>query len=106
MKLRLGLNPYGLTYHLGLQGAGTPRANPKGAGLEGFIATDRGAWREGPRDLRPLVRAMSDDELRALQARLASLGMAAVRQLRAEDGDIDLRAALRRRSTPSSSASR
>ncbi len=34
----LGLNPYGLTYHLGLQGAGGPRANPKGAGLEGFIA--------------------------------------------------------------------
>ena len=34
----LGLNPYGLTYHLGLQGAGGPRADPKGAGLEGFIA--------------------------------------------------------------------
>ena len=30
----LGLNPYGLTYHLGLQGAGGPRANPDGAGLE------------------------------------------------------------------------
>ena len=41
----LGLNPYGLTYHLGLQGAGGPRANPKGAGLEGFIAiaTELGA---------------------------------------------------------------
>ena len=34
----LGLNPYGLAYHLGLQGAGSPRANPKGAGLNGFIA--------------------------------------------------------------------
>ena len=33
-----GLNPYGLTYYLGLQGAGGPRANPKAAGLEGFIA--------------------------------------------------------------------
>jgi 3-oxoisoapionate decarboxylase len=33
-----GLNPYGLTYHLGLQGAGGPRANRRGAGLEGFIA--------------------------------------------------------------------
>ena len=33
----LGLNPYGLTYHLGLQGAGGLRANPKGAGLEGFV---------------------------------------------------------------------
>ncbi|TIU03340.1 MAG: sugar phosphate isomerase/epimerase, partial [Mesorhizobium sp.] len=36
--LRLGLNPFGLTYHLGLQGRGTPRHNPDGAGLEGFIA--------------------------------------------------------------------
>ncbi|MBL0158143.1 MAG: sugar phosphate isomerase/epimerase [Bryobacterales bacterium] len=33
----LGLNPYGLTYYLGLQGRGTPRANPAGRGLEGFI---------------------------------------------------------------------
>ncbi|TIP77668.1 MAG: sugar phosphate isomerase/epimerase, partial [Mesorhizobium sp.] len=35
---RLGLNPYGLTYTLGLQGRGTPRHNPDGTGLEGFIA--------------------------------------------------------------------
>jgi len=36
--LHVGLNPYGLTYHLGLQGRGTPRANPAGAGLDGFLA--------------------------------------------------------------------
>ena len=36
--LEVGLNPYGLTYTLGLQGRGSPRANPKGSGLEGFIA--------------------------------------------------------------------
>ena len=36
--LRIGLNPYGLTYHLGIQGAGTPRANPEAVGLEGYIA--------------------------------------------------------------------
>ncbi len=43
--LRVGLNPYGLTYHLGLQGRGTPRANPNARGLEGFIdiATELGA---------------------------------------------------------------
>ena len=35
--LQIGLNPYGLTYYLGLQGSGTPRANPNGRGLEGFI---------------------------------------------------------------------
>ena len=70
-----GLNPYGLTYHLGLQGAGGPRANPKGAGLEGFIAiaTELGAKVLEIYD--PWLRAMSDDELRALRDRLADLGM-------------------------------
>ena len=35
---KLGLNPYGMTYYLGLQGRGTSRQNPKGTGLEGFLA--------------------------------------------------------------------
>jgi sugar phosphate isomerase/epimerase len=39
--LRIGLNPYGLTYTVGLQGAGTPRANPDGVGLPGFIEIAR-----------------------------------------------------------------
>jgi 3-oxoisoapionate decarboxylase len=70
-----GLNPYGLTYHLGLQGAGGPRANPKGACLEGFIAiaTELGAKVLEIYD--PWLRAMSDDELRALRDRLGDLGM-------------------------------
>ena len=74
----LGLNPYGLTYHLGLQGAGGPRANPTSAGLEGFIAiaTELGAKVLEIYD--PWLRAMSDDELRALRDRLASLGMTPV----------------------------
>ena len=32
MKLVTGLNPYGLTYYLGMQGGGTPRANPSRVG--------------------------------------------------------------------------
>ena len=70
-----GLNPYGLTYHLGLQGAGGPRANPKGAGLDGFIAiaTELGASVLEIYD--PWLRALSDDELRALRDRLAALSM-------------------------------
>jgi 3-oxoisoapionate decarboxylase len=36
--MRIGLNPYGLTYTLGMQGAGTPRANPSPGGLPGFLA--------------------------------------------------------------------
>jgi len=38
---RVGLNPYGLAYAVGLQGAGTPRANPSAIGLEGFLALAR-----------------------------------------------------------------
>jgi sugar phosphate isomerase/epimerase len=40
---QVGLNPYGLTYTVGLQGIGTPRANPEPIGLEGFIAVVREA---------------------------------------------------------------
>jgi 3-oxoisoapionate decarboxylase len=71
----LGLNPYGLTYHLGLQGAGGPRANPKGAGLEGFIAIATELQASVLEIYDPWLRALSDDELRALGDRLATLGM-------------------------------
>ncbi len=57
MELRIGLNPYGLAYAVGLQGAGTPRANPAPIGLDGFVAVARetgarvleihGPWLEG-----------------------------------------------------------
>ncbi len=39
---RVGLNPYGLTCTVGLQGLGTSRANPNGVGLRGFIGIARG----------------------------------------------------------------
>ena len=74
----LGLNPYGLTYHLGLQGAGGPRANPRGAGLEGFIAI---AIELGAKTLEifdPWLRALGDNDLRALRDRLRELGMTPV----------------------------
>jgi sugar phosphate isomerase/epimerase len=38
---QVGLNPYGLAHTFGLQGLGTPRANPKGSGLHGFIRLAR-----------------------------------------------------------------
>jgi sugar phosphate isomerase/epimerase len=60
MKLRVGLNPYGLSYTVGLQGAGTPRANPAPIGFDGFrrVAEDIGArcievhapWLDGKTD--------------------------------------------------------
>jgi sugar phosphate isomerase/epimerase len=39
--MRPSLNPYGLTYTVGLQGLGTPRANPAPIGIRGFIALVR-----------------------------------------------------------------
>ena len=39
--LNIGLNPYGLSYTVGLQAAGTPRANPHPIGLSGFVALVR-----------------------------------------------------------------
>ena len=70
-----GLNPYGLTYHLGMQGAGTARANPRGAGLEGFIAlcTELGA--RAIEIFDPWLRGKSDAELATLKARLNELGL-------------------------------
>jgi sugar phosphate isomerase/epimerase len=73
--LRTGLNPYGLTYHLGLQARGTARANPKPAGLDGFIAL---AAELGARTLElweNWLAPMSEIELLALKRRLDDLGM-------------------------------
>ena len=65
--LRVGLNPYGLTYHLGLQGRGTPRVNPNARGLEGFIdiATELGA--RTLEIFEPWLAGMDDDALGALR---------------------------------------
>lgn len=38
---QVGLNPYGLAHTFGLQALGTPRANPNGSGLHGFISLAR-----------------------------------------------------------------
>jgi sugar phosphate isomerase/epimerase len=76
--LRVGLNPYGLTYVLGLQGRGTARANPNGRGLEGFIGI---ASELGARTLEifePWLENMNSGELQGLRDRLASLGMVPV----------------------------
>jgi sugar phosphate isomerase/epimerase len=70
-----GLNPYGLTYHLGLQGAGTARANPNGAGLEGFISLCKELGARAIEIFDPWLRGKSDAELAALKARLHELGL-------------------------------
>lgn len=41
MSFRIGLNPYGIAYTVGLQAMGTARANPRPIGLDGFLAIAR-----------------------------------------------------------------
>lgn len=78
MKLDVGLNPYGLTYHLGLQGKGTPRANPNGKGLEGFIAIATELKAKVLEIFDPWLAELSDQHLLDLKLRLADLGMTPV----------------------------
>jgi sugar phosphate isomerase/epimerase len=86
--LETGLNPYGLTYVLGLQGQGTPRANPNGTGLEGFIAIAEELGAKTLEIFEPWLAKMSDAELAALRERLKRLGMAPVVSSGLQMGDI------------------
>jgi sugar phosphate isomerase/epimerase len=76
--LEVGLNPYGLTYHLGLQGMGTPRANPNGKGLEGFIALAEELGAKTIELWDGWLGKLSDDDLAALRDRLIGLKMTPV----------------------------
>jgi len=87
--LRTGLNPYGLTYYLGIQAMGTPRANPKGTGLEGFIAL---AVELGGKTLEiweNWLAPMSDAELQVLRARLEQLDLLPVISSGLQHGNFD-----------------
>jgi len=73
--LQVGINPYGLTYTLGLQGAGTARANPDGRGLEGFLEIAREIGARTIELHNPWLTRMSDDALAELRQRLEGAGM-------------------------------
>jgi 3-oxoisoapionate decarboxylase len=78
MRLKTGLNPYGLTWHLGLQGKCTPRENPKPGGLEGFIAIAFELKAQVLEIFDPWLAVLSDSDLKALKDRLGELGMVPV----------------------------
>jgi 3-oxoisoapionate decarboxylase len=78
MTISLGLNPYGLTYHLGLQGKGSSRANPDGKGLEGFIAIAAELKATVLEIFDPWLAELSDAALVDLKKRLSDLGMTPV----------------------------
>ena len=87
--LDVGLNPYGLTYTLGLQAHGTPRANPHGRGLEGFIEIATELRAKTLEIFEPWLAKMSDDELASLRDRLKRLSMRPVVSSGLHMGSID-----------------
>jgi 3-oxoisoapionate decarboxylase len=89
-RVRFGLNPYGLTYHLGLQGAGTPRANPHGTGLRGFIALAEELRAEAIEIFNPWLAALSDRDLAALADELKAKGLTPIASAGLMAGDFDL----------------
>ena len=89
MNLLTGLNPYGISYHLGLHARGTPRANPNPAGLRGYIAL---ATEFGAKSIElwdGALTAMSDTELVALRDELKGLGMVPIVSSGLERGPIE-----------------
>lgn len=73
--IKVGVNPYGLTYTLGLQGHGTPRHNPHGSGLDGFIELATGIGAESIELHEPWLNALDDAALADLKRRLDDLGL-------------------------------
>jgi sugar phosphate isomerase/epimerase len=76
--IQIGLNPYGLTYYLGLQGRGTPRANPGGRGLAGFVEIAEEIGAKTIEIHNAWLTAMGPSELRCLRERFEARGMTPV----------------------------
>ena len=89
MKIRTGLNPYGLTYYLGLQGKGTDRQNPDGKGLEGFLELATELEAKVVELPEGWLAELDDLGLAALQARLDNLDMVPVISSGLQHADID-----------------
>ena len=72
---KLGLNPYGMTYYLGLQGHGTTRRNPNGTGLEGFLKIAEELGAKSLEIFDPWLHEFSGDDFQSLKARLDRQGI-------------------------------
>lgn len=90
MHVFTGLNPYGVTYHVGLQGMGTPRANALARGLDGFIDL---AIELGGKTIElwdGWLNKMDDAELARLSARVRELNMIPVVSSGLQNADMGL----------------
>jgi hypothetical protein len=75
---KLGLNPYGMTYYLGLQGRGTSRQNPNGTGLEGFLKIAEELGAKSLEIYDPWLQEFSGNEFQNLKDRLDQRGITPV----------------------------
>ena len=89
MKLRTGLNPYGLTYYLGMQGRGTPRHNPNGVGLEGFIKLTEEVGGKVIELNDGWLKELDDAGLATLRGRLETSDITPVISSGLQHGDVD-----------------
>jgi len=74
-RIHFGLNPYGLTYYLGLQGAGGPRANSKGVGLKGYLTLADSLGAKAVEIFNPWLAALGDEELASVADELRAKGV-------------------------------
>src|SRR5262245_36414692 len=92
---RIGLNPYGLAYSLGLHGANTPRANPKPISTYDYIDIARSINSGGIELHVEHLFNLTDDQLQKLRTQFDPLNWWVVlaRPLMIEDWEQTLRAA-------------
>ncbi len=76
--LRVGLNPYGLSYTIGLQGAGSPRANPTPMGMAAFISLALSAGARCVELDGRWLNGRADGELRQLGEELNGSGVTVI----------------------------
>ncbi|HLX60149.1 MAG TPA: sugar phosphate isomerase/epimerase [Planctomycetota bacterium] len=87
--LRVGLNPYGIAYWVGLFAAGTPRANPNPLGLNGFLDLVEKLELAGVEIPVALLKNLSPEESHRAWERIHSNGKYAILMHGIPWGDLD-----------------
>lgn len=87
--LRVGLNPYGIAYSVGLFGADSPRPNPKPLGLDGFLGLAESIGAAGVEIPVALLKNVQDADVNRVCERLHAKGKYAILMHGISWGDLD-----------------